>query len=405
MSRESASSPQATTHVRAVVPLFMFSVLGILSSALFQLLVIRGLGAVGFGLLAAYLALINVASIGSSAVRNSVAVGVARIDLQQANRRDRTLWESTIYGALFLLVVLAMLTTDAYQSWGAGLWVALAVVPYFVFARAQGLMQGSGQATRVLAWSTGAQIAQLGFALLALALGADWIGVLFTTMLVAVIGAVLSTIQVRRSRLISTVKPFSPITVRALLITVCFTWLISMDVTWVQRFGNSVEAGDYSATATLIKVAFLVPTTLALYLLPKFAQNLKDQRFQLRGILWSGVASAVSSGFLFVGLWLLPGVLPWLFGPSYERAGQIAPWIALAFLPWVIAQTIITQMTARGALGPVILLITAGAAQYLLAMAILPNLNGWILAQGLLGAGVLIILLGLFAARTRLTRT
>lgn len=391
--------------VRTIAPLFAFSVLGILATAAFQLLVIRQLGAENFGMLAAYLALINVASIGSSAVRNSVAVGAARLDLQRADRRDRTLLESTLYGSLFVIGIVIMMLSGAYSSWIASLWVALAVIPYFVFARAQGLMQGNGQATRVLIWSTGAQIAQLMLAVLALALGRGWIGVLFATMLVAVLGAVLSTLQTYRARLSSTVRPFTPVTVRALVITVAFTWLISMDVTWVQRFSSATSAGEYGAAATVIKIAFLVPTTLALYLLPRFARELADRAFQLRGIIWSSTAAAVS-GALFAGiLWLLPGLLPTLFGPSYSGAGAIAPQIALAFLPWVIAQSLVTQMTARGSFGAIALLILAAIVQFSLALVVLPNLGTWILAQGLLGIGVLLCLVLLFVSgRTRAGR-
>ncbi|TXJ04139.1 MAG: hypothetical protein E6Q27_08790 [Aeromicrobium sp.] len=382
--------------VRAIAPLFAFSVLGILSTAAFQLLVIRQLGPGSFGILAAYLALINVASIGSSAVRNGVAVGVARADLGRVGARDGSLIESIVYGALFVVGVICMLLTGAYDSWWAGVWVALSVLPYFVFARAQGLMQGAGQVTRVLAWSTGAQIAQLVFALVALALGAGWLGVLFSTMIVALASASGATLQVFRGKLKSTVRPFSAVTVRALLITVVFTWLISMDVAWVQRFAPGEVAGEYGAAATLIKVAFLVPTTLALYLLPRFARKLEDKAYQARGLIWSAMAASLSGlGFALV-LTLWPQLLTILFGASYENVGAIAAGVAFAFLPWVIAQSTVTQLTARAAPGPIILLVLAAVAQYFLAQMVLPDLGAWILAQGLLGSVVLLLMLAVF---------
>lgn len=399
------SSESAAGHARAIVPLFAFSVLGILSTAAFQLLVIRQLGPSSFGLLAGYLALINVASIGSSAVRNSVAVGVARIDLQRNGARDRTFFEACVYGSLFAVGVVLMLASGAYTSPWAGLWVAVSVLPYFIFARAQGLMQGSGQVTRVLLWSTGAQVAQLIFALIALSLGWGWLGVLFAIMLVSVFGAAGSTWQAAKSRLASTVKPFSGVTVRALLTTVAFTWLISMDVTWVQKFASPETAGEYGASATLIKVAFLVPTTLALYLLPKFASNINDRSFQLRGLVWSSAAAAVS-GFLFAAvLWLWPALLTILFGESYARVGEIAFWVALAFLPWVIAQSIVTQVTARGSLAPIILLGVAALLQFFFAQLVLPNIFAWILVQGLLGLFVLGALVIVFVLGNRSSRS
>lgn len=372
-----------------IAPLFALSLLGILASAGFQILVIRQLGPAGFGILAAYFALINVASIGSSAVRNSVAVGVARTDLHRVGMRDRSLLESVLYGSGFAIAVAVMLATGAYTSWLAGTLVLVAIVPYFIFARAQGLMQGDRHVTRVLVWSTAAQIAQLVLALLALSLGAGWLGVLAATALVAVLGAALSTADSRRLNLVSTVRPFMPVTVKALLITIAFTWLISMDVTWVRLFSSDDTAGQYSATTTIVKMAFLVPTTLALYLLPRFARNLHDRSYQLRAVLWSAGAALVSGLLLAIVLWAWPTLLTLVLGSAYSNVETIAVAIAIAFLPWVIAQALVTQVTAQGSVASVVLLVAAAIVQFGLARLVLPNLGAWILAQGVLGVVVL----------------
>lgn len=399
------SKQTAAGHVRAVTPLFALSVIGIIATAGFQLLVIRQLGPASFGLLVAYLALINVASIGSSAVRNSVAVGTARAgDLPSARAKDRTFLESLVYGALFGAVVVFMLLTGAYTSAPAGILVAASVIPYFVFARAQGLMQGSGQITRVLVWSTGAQVLQLILAVAALLAGADWMGVLFATMVVAVLGAVLSTVDSRRLSLVSLARPFSAASIRALLVTVSFTWLISMDVTWVQQFGSATSAGEYGSVATIVKVAFLVPTTLALYLLPKFARNLNDDAFQTRALLWSAGAASISGLCFALFLWLWPGFLTLLFGSAYANVGAIAVWIAIAFLPWVIGQAVVTQMIASGAVSAIVVLVLAAVAQYLLAQAVLPDIHAWILAHGLLGLAVLAAMVAIFISGKRKKR-
>lgn len=372
-----------------IAPLLALSLLGILASAGFQILVIRQLGPTSFGILAAYFALINVAAIGSSAVRNSVAVGVARTDLHREGVRDRSFLESVLYGLAFAIAVAVMLATGAYTSSLASALVLVAIIPYFIFARAQGLMQGNRHVTRVLVWSTAAQIAQLVLALLALSLGAGWLGVLGATALVTLLSAALSTADSRRINLNSTVRPFMPVTVKALLNTIAFTWLISMDVTWVQLFSSDETAGQYSATTAIVKMAFLVPTTLALYLLPRFARNLHDRSYQLRAVLWSAGAALVSGLLLAAVLWAWPALLTLVLGSAYSNAQTIAVAIAVAFLPWVIAQALVTQVTAYGSVASVVLLVAAAGVQFGLARLVLPNLGAWILAQGVLGVFVL----------------
>lgn len=389
---------------RAIGPLFVLSLVGILASAGFQIFVIRQLGPSSFGVLAAYLALINVASIGSSAVRNSVAVGVARTDLHRVGMRDRSLLESILYGTAFAIAVAVILFTGVYPSWAAGALVLISIVPYFVFARAQGLMQGDRHVTRVLVWSTSAQIAQLLFAVLAIQSGFGWLGVLLATISVALLGATFSTIDSRRLNLTSTVRPFLPVTVKALLITIAFTWLISMDVTWVRMLSSDATAGEYSAATTIVKMAFLVPTTLALYLLPRFARNIDNRRYQIRVVLWSAGAATISGLGLACVLWLWPALLTLVLGNSYQGVEAIAVGVAFAFLPWVIAQAVVTQLTAHGSFVTVLVLVAAAISQFVAAAVFLPNLTAWIAAQGVLGLIVLVGLSGVFyLRRTRST--
>lgn len=118
-------------------------------------------------------------------------------------------------------------------------------------------MQGNHRVARVLIWSTGAQLGQLIGALAAMLLGLGWLGVLAATMLTALLGAMFSTRDVQKLSRISTAKPFTPIAVRALTITIAFTWLISMErITWVQQFGSATSAGEYGAIVSLVKAWF-----------------------------------------------------------------------------------------------------------------------------------------------------
>ncbi|MFP3671074.1 hypothetical protein SB717_38990, partial [Priestia sp. SIMBA_032] len=75
---------------------------------------------------------------------------------------------------------------------------AAAMIPNFLFARAQGRLQGAGDSRAVVWWSTGAQMAQAVLALVAVLLSAESSAILAILVLTALAGAVGASLQARR---------------------------------------------------------------------------------------------------------------------------------------------------------------------------------------------------------------
>ncbi|TFD44241.1 hypothetical protein E3T37_00245 [Cryobacterium sp. TMT2-10] len=399
-------------HGRAVFEIGVVSVVGILATAGFQILSIRGLGPQGFGLLASFLALINVAAIGSSALRNSVAVVTAHAaftpepGVAAARKRpDSSLIEALVLGGLCTLAVLIVspwLATSLEANLPALIVTAGVVLPYFLFARAQGLLQGAGDSRAVVWWSSGAQVAQLILTLVVLALGYGAVGILGVLLVTAFLGALGASLQARRHSVRAGRRPFSTSGSIVLLITIALAWLTNADVILVRSGAAPELAGAYAAAAVLVKTILIVPATLSLYLLPRFVKRRGDASMTRLGVNVTLGITALGGFAMFVGVSLLGFlIVPILFGSGYEFSISVLPWLALAWLPWAMAQGILIRLTASSSKVGLAILLAAVPIQWLGSQAVLPDIGAVILVNGLLGLVVFACLFGIHLVRSR----
>ncbi|MGV8876607.1 MAG: hypothetical protein ACOH1K_03750 [Rhodoglobus sp.] len=378
----------------------LVSVLGIVATAGFQLVAINGLTPPQFGLLAAFLAILNVVAVGSAATRNSVAVSAAASPPGLAGKglfRDTSFVETTILGVGTALVLVAgapliagLLGADV----GAVYFTAAVALPFFYFARAQGLLQGAGRTTAVVWWTTGAQLVQLGLVAIVIGLSAGVAGVLLVILLVAILSAVGSATQARN--ISSGVgKLFGRDTIVVLLLTVGFAWMTNADVVLVRAFGDATAAGAYAAAGVIVKTVLIVPATLSLYLLPRFVGRRDDVAMTRLGV---NVTLAITVGFgaiMLVGCWLLgPWVISLLYPGSYSDAAYLLPLLAAMWLPWAAAQAVLIRLTASASVGGLIVFGVGIVVQGCAGWFLLPSLEAFMAGNGLTGV---IVLSGLVA--------
>lgn len=400
------------THGRALLGVAVVSVLGIVATAGFQLVAIHGLAPSQFGLLASFLALINVVSVGSAALRNSVAVGTASELLNTRQgvevkkpRVDSTLVEALVLGvgAAAILAALSPVLADVLDSKVVAiLFTAAAALPYFLFARAQGRLQGAGNSNAVVWWSTGAQLGQLVLALIAIALGFGAVGIVAVLLIVAVVGTLGASIQSKRLPAISSLRPFSRASSVVLLLTVAFAWLTNADVILVRSGASSDVAGAYAAAGVIVKTILIVPATLSLYLLPRFVGRRDDAGMTRFGVNLSLGITLTCGIALFLGVLLLgPWLISILYPGDYSQAAALLPWLALMWLPWAAAQSVLIRTTAAASYGGLAVLIGAVLAQWTLVSLVLPNVYVMMAVNGLVG---LLALAGLFLLHLRASR-
>lgn len=391
-----------SSHGRALLEIGVVSMLGILATAGFQIVSLRGLGPEQYGLLASFLALINVSAIGSAALRNSVAVSTAEGALTttplapQKKRIDSSMIEALALGgisAIGIVVLSPWLQASLETNVPAIVLTAASILPYFLFARAQGLLQGAGRARSVVWWTTGAQVAQVALAVVAILLGLNAIAILAVVLATAVLSAVGSGFQARGLAGFTVRKPFSVDTSVVLLLTIAFAWLTNIDVVFVRAGAPADVAGAYAAAAVLVKTTLIIPATLSLYLLPRFVSRRNDTAMTRLGVNVTLVITLLSGFGMFAVLALASGLLvPLIFGPGYQISIDILPWFALAWLPWAASQGILIRHTAANSKSGLAILLAAVVAQWFSAAVFLPDVFAMIAANGCIGLLVFICL-------------
>ncbi len=399
-------------HGRALVEISVASALGIVASAGFQVVATRGLGPEAFGLLAAFLALINIAAIGSSALRNSVAVATAEFLSKPETalqKRTRFLDSFSIEaialgGACTVGVLLASpwLATSIESKPVALIIAAATIVPYFLFARAQGLLQGAGDARSVVWWSTGAQLMQLGLAFVVISLGYQAVGILVMFLFTVIAATAGSSFQARHLRVDPRHRPFSMSSSVVLVLTIAFAWLTNVDVILVRMGASEIVAGSFAAAAILVKTTLILPAMLSLYLLPRFVSGRKNHALTKLGVNLTLAVTFVGGVMIFLILLFAGGpIVGLLFGRGYELTVGFLPTLALMWLPWAMTQAVLVRITSISSKAGLVVLLIAAAIQWPGALALLPDIPAMILLNGTLGIFALVSLyaIHLYAVR------
>jgi O-antigen/teichoic acid export membrane protein len=414
-------------HAAPLMTVGAVSVLGIVATAAFHAVTGRGLGPAAFGLLAAFLSIVNIAAIGASALQNAVAVATAQTRRDEAadlalvdgpaepagaapdpaaprtprpprpapRHWDGALTEAFVLGgggsaavALLAPILATMLGTSRLAVYLA----ALTILPSFLFSVAQGRLQGVGRAVAVAGWSTTSQVLRVALAGGVLLVGLGAVSVLLAVLVAVVAVMALATWQVRGAHLRTRGTAFGRRTVVLILLTGSFAWLSNIDVVLVRAGTPEQAAGTYAAAAVLAKMILILPTTLSLYLLPRFVVRRGDSgttRFGVNVVLLTvGGAGLAAAGAMTLLGGLLVGVF---FGSGFDGAVGLLPALSLAYLPWALAQGLLIRLTAAESRHALVVLVVAAVAQWALARWVLPDLGAMIAVTGGLGVAVAVI--------------
>lgn len=383
-------------HARGLSAVVIASAVGILASFVFQVMTARFLGAADFGLLASFFVIVNVAAIGSSALQNAVTVHtaaeLAHPTLESPQTRRRWPTDALILG-LGGASVVAGLSPWVSAALDTTPWVVLAAavtIPLsFLFADAVGLLQGSGQVSRAVWWSTMSQLFRVVFAVVAVIVGVSlWgiVGAVLAALVVAVAGAAWSARTTPRPR----EGVFSSAGAAIIVLTVGFAWLTSSDVLFLRAGGPETLAGLYAAVTVLVKTGFLLPATLSLYLLPRFVRHRDNPQLSRLGVVVTlALSLATSAGmtivFALCGDWLIV----FLYGEAYRPAAAFLIPASLAYLPWIAAQGVLIKVTSTASLSGAIGVATAVVLQCAAFTLLVPDVYAMLLVLGLLGVVVL----------------
>lgn len=401
------------SHARGLSAVALAGVIGVLSAFVFQVASARYLGAEDFGLFAAFMNIVSVAAVGSSSLQNIVTVqtaaaladrqdGAAKLDTTA--RRWGVPWEALTIGGItgIALAILAPLVAHALDTSPAVIIAAAICIPLsFVFADALGLLQGSGDVAQAVWWSTVSLVVRIVLLLLAAALGFGIGGVMGSVVMgtaLAVVGAMLNARRVARPA----AGAFTRDGLTILLLTVTFAWLTASDVIFLRAGAASSLAGSYAAVTVLVKAGFLVPSTLSLYLLPRFVRARDNPGLARIGVIATvGASIATSLAMIVVFATAGPWVIDLLYGEAYAEATALLVPIALAYAPWMAAQGVLIKMTSTASRGAAAVLLCVAGIQSIMFHLVVPDVSSLLYWLGALGVFTLVSFLVLDSLRSR----
>jgi len=389
----------AASHAMPILLVGVATVVGALAALAFQVLSARALGPRDFGLLAAFLAILNVAAIGSSALQNSVAVKTAEVgrpDVAAPMSARRGPSEATILG-LAAAVLVAAFSPALVRSLNATFMVVLlsaAAIPLsFWLAEAVGVMQGVGRSLGAVWWTTLSLLARVALVLLSVVLGLGIGGVLVAVLLgtaVATVGASVPARHIPHPR----VAVFTRSGLTVLLLSLTFAWLANADVIVLRAGASEVVAGTYASAAILVKASFLLPSTLSLYLLPRFVRNRGNRELTRMGESVTVGVTAVAGVALALTFWLIGDVVVRIvYGASFSDGADLLLPLALVYLPWTIAQSVLIRLTAEASRMAALTVVVVAVVQLLGFLLAVPDVAAVLWVQAALGVAVLAIFL------------
>lgn len=384
------------THAKALMAVGVASALGIVASFAFQLVSARFISPADLGLLAAFLVIVNVAAIGSASLQSTVTVQTAQAltSADDAPRRPRQ-WPLDALllgiGGGAVVALLSPWLATALNTTPLVILAAAATIPLsFVFADAMGLLQGSGKVAQAVWWSTTSQVARVIFAVLAIAIGTGLggiMGAVLAALIVAVLGGVWAARKVPRPRN----GVFTSSGIAIVVLSVAFAWLTSSDVIFLRAGAPEDLAGIYASAIVLVKTGFLLPSTLSLYLLPRFVKHRDNPELSRIGVLATlGLSIATSAVMILVFLVLGDWIIGLIYKPDYAAAAELLVPTALAYAPWIAAQGMMIKMTSSASRGAAAILIAAAAAQWVSFTLAIPNVPAMLISYAAIGTAVLI---------------
>lgn len=379
--------------MRGLTIVALATVVGVVASFLSQVITARYLAPVDFGLFSAFLVIVNVAAIGSASLQNTVTVHTAEaLSLGSEHARRRWPAEAVLLGLCGGAVVAALAPAlSAALDTNASIVVAAAVsIPLsFVFADTLGLLQGSGDVSRAVWWTTASQVARVLLLLVAIAVGAGLVGVVGSVIgaiALCLAGSVWAARRIRRPAS----GAFSRAGATIILMTITFAWLTSSDNFYLRIGAPEHIVGMYAAATVLIRAGFLIPSTLSLYLLPRFVRNRSNATLARAGVIATLVISLATSGAMIILCALFgPWIIHLLYGPAYADASALLVPAALAYSPWIAAQGLLIKMTSTASRAGAALLVVAALGQAAAFVAFLPDIVAMLWSFGAIGTVVL----------------
>lgn len=317
----------------------------------FQIVVGRFLTVEEYGLLAGFMAVVTVITVGGTALQTTAARAVATEEHHPYRGFIDGLTRSSLMVSVVLILAAIVVSPIASRFFNIGslplILLGVFVVPAVLDSIALGRLQGLERFTTMALYSTGQAVSKVAVATLVLAVGFRATGLVAGLILSSTVAALVGLRWSRAAGSIE-VHALDPDVRRAFAAFTMLWFILGADVLFARAFFVDTDAGLYGAASVLGKAVLWVPAVVAQLIFPKLASRSK------RGDSVSALAAraaaivAVVVACSVAGLWLLGDTLfRVLYGEEYAGAADTAWKIGLAVAPLALVNLLIQHFLAR----------------------------------------------------------
>lgn len=317
----------------------------------FQIVVGRFLTVEEYGLLAGFMAVVTIITVGGTALQTTAARAVATEEHHPYKGLLDGLTRSSLKVSAVLILAAVLVSPIASRFFNIGslplILLGVFVVPAVLDSIALGRLQGLQRFTTMALYSSGQAIAKVAVATLVLAVGFRATGLVAGLILSATVAALVGLRWSRAAGSIE-VHALDADVRRAFAAFTMFWFILGADVLFARAFFVDTDAGLYGAASVLGKAVLWVPAVVAQLIFPKLASRSKKgdsvSALATRAAVVVGIVVACS----VAGLWLLGETLfRVLYGEDYAAAADTAWKIGLAVAPLALVNLLIQHFLAR----------------------------------------------------------
>ncbi len=384
---------------RTIGAISILSILGIVATFVFQVVAARSLTTSEFAIFAGFLSLVNIAAVGSGALQSAVAVNTAKADkptntskktnvISRSFRGDGSIVESTAFG-VFGAVGAWILTLNPdnilHQHVGVILAAVVTIPLSFALARQLGVLQGNERSQSVVAWSTTATAIRLGLFPILMVAGTEPLLAVTSSVVASIFATTLgAAYSNRKFSLRPRNVPFAKSTVVVSMTTIGFAWMTNADVLFVSGSLSPTAASQYAIASVIVKTTLIVPGTLSLLFLARFAKirDAARQRGEVAIEIISLASIALLAGILFFFGTPLIGAI---FGDAYNVSALYLLTLSICFAPWVYLQAILIRANSLARWSTAVPIILGALTQAMMFSFTLPDLTLMLFSNASIG--------------------
>lgn len=351
---------------------------------LYHLVMVRMLGPVHYGELAAILSVVGLLGVIPGSLNLVIIKYVS--SAKDGEVKALILWfkNKILAGSIVFSLIILILSPfiSSFLKMNTIIYLMLVAIVFFfstqsLFNRSilQGLLKFREMVFSLLLENGTKLLLSILFVFLGFEVGGAMAGFTVASLLGWYITSILITNKGKESKIRINSKRIFLFTVPVLIQSVAVTSLYSADVILVKHFFSSYEAGIYATLSTLGKIIFFGAGPIGAVMFPLVSKRNTEKATHEKIFLYSFAATIfLSTGVLLI-YWLFPDIpIKLLFGAKNLMAAPLLVWFGIFMSIFTLSTLLISYGLALGKTSIVLLPLVAAFAQIVIIWLYHPDL-------------------------------